>query len=119
MSYSHLSTTERFTLYQYRTIDALTMEEIAIKMKRSKSTISRELNRNSLEGRLYLPDTAQLKMQSRRVRSEQRFTSVNESTINEIKQRLELYHSPEQVCGRMKHEGLEHVSHAHRSGNGV
>jgi hypothetical protein len=33
MSYSHLSTTERFALYQYRTIDALTMEEIAIKMK--------------------------------------------------------------------------------------
>jgi Helix-turn-helix domain len=40
MSYSHLSTTERFTLYQYRTIDALTMAEIAVKMKRSKSTIS-------------------------------------------------------------------------------
>jgi hypothetical protein len=31
MSYSHLSTSERFALYQYRTIDALTMEEIAIK----------------------------------------------------------------------------------------
>jgi transposase, IS30 family len=111
MSYSHLSTTERFTLYQHRTIDALTMEQIAIKMKRSKSTISRELKRNSIEGSLYLPDTAQLKMQSRRERAEQRFTSVNESTIEEIKQRLALYHSPEQVCGRMQHEGLKHVSH--------
>jgi hypothetical protein len=29
MNYSHLSTTERLALYQYRTIDALTMEEIA------------------------------------------------------------------------------------------
>jgi IS30 family transposase len=88
MSYSHLSTTERFTLYQYRTIDDLTMEEIAIKMKRSKSTISRELSRNRVNETLYLPDTAQLKMQSRRVPSVQRFISVNESTIEQIKQRL-------------------------------
>jgi transposase, IS30 family len=111
MSYSHLSPTERFVLYQYRTIDALTMEEIAIKMKRSKSTISRELNRNSIEGSLYLPDTAKLKMQSRREPSKERFVSVAEATIEQVKQRLELYHSPQQVWGRMKHEGLEHVSH--------
>jgi transposase, IS30 family len=111
MSYSHLSTTERFTLYQYRTIDALTMEEVALKMKRSKSTISRELKRNRVNETLYLPDTAQLKMESRREPSKERYMSVNESTIEQIKQRLELYHSPEQVCGRMKHEGLESVSH--------
>ncbi|NJM76679.1 MAG: helix-turn-helix domain-containing protein, partial [Acaryochloridaceae cyanobacterium RU_4_10] len=47
MSYSHLSTTERFALYQYRVIEQLTMDEIATQMKRSKSTISRELRRNS------------------------------------------------------------------------
>jgi IS30 family transposase len=111
MSYSHLSPTERFTLYQYRTIDNLTMDEIASKMKRSKGTISRELSRNCVNETLYLPDTAQLKMQSRRVPSAENFMSVNESTIEQIKQRLALYHSPQQVCGRMKHEGLEHVSH--------
>jgi IS30 family transposase len=111
MSYSHLSTTERFMLYQYRTMDELTMEEIAAKMKRSKGTISRELKRNSIDGRLYLPDTAQLKMQSRREPSKERFGSVTEATLEQVKQRLELYHSPEQVCGRMKQEGLEHVSH--------
>jgi transposase, IS30 family len=87
------------------------MEEIAIKMKRAKSTISRELRRNRLNETLYLPDTAQLKMESRREPSQERFMSVNESTIEQIKQRLELYHSPQQVCGRMKQEGLEHVSH--------
>jgi transposase, IS30 family len=111
MSYRHLSTTERFSLYQYRTIDELTMEENAIKMKRSKGTISRELKRNRMEGRLYLPDTAQLTMQSRREPSKQRFMSVSESTIEQIKQRLELYHSPEQICGRMKQEGLEPASY--------
>jgi transposase, IS30 family len=87
------------------------MDEIAAQMKRSKSTISRELSRNRVNETLYLPDTAQLKMESRRAPSAQRFISVNEFTLEQIKQRLELYHSPEQICGRMKHEGLEHVSH--------
>jgi IS30 family transposase len=77
MSYSHLSTTERFTPYQYRTIDALTMEETAVKMQRSKSTISRELCRNRVNERLYLPDTAQVKMKSRRVPCAERFMGVN------------------------------------------
>jgi transposase, IS30 family len=98
-------------LYQYRTIDKLTMEEVAIKMKRSKSTISRRLRRNRVNETLYLPDTAQLKIQSRRLPSAEQFMSVNASTLEQIKQRLELYHNPEQICGRMKHEGLEHVSH--------
>ena len=79
MSYSHLSTTERFALYQYLTIDALTRKEIAIKMKLSKSTISRELRRNCVNERLYLPDTAQLKMKSRRGPSTEPFMSFNES----------------------------------------
>jgi IS30 family transposase len=58
MSYSYLNTTERFALYQYWMINALTMEEIAVKMKRSKSTISGELSRNRVNKTLYLPDTA-------------------------------------------------------------
>jgi transposase, IS30 family len=111
MSYRHLSTTGRFALHQYRMIDELTMDEIASKMKRSKGTISRELRRNRIDGRPYLPDTAQLKMQSRRASSKERFMGVNDSTLEQIKQRLELYHSPQQVSGRMKHEGLEYVSH--------
>jgi transposase, IS30 family len=111
MSYTQLSTTERFKLYQYRTTDQLTMSEIATQMKRSKSTISRELRRNSIDGKLYLPDTAQTKMQTRREQSKPKFMSISESTIEQVKQRLEEYHSPEQLSGRMKREGLDGVSH--------
>jgi transposase, IS30 family len=111
MSYSHLSASERFELYQYRIAKNLTMEEIAIKMKRSKSTIARELKRNSSAGNLYLPDTAQLKMQTRRQHSKQRFMSINPSTIEQVKQRLEQYHSPAQLSGRMKYEGIGQISH--------
>jgi IS30 family transposase len=57
MSYTQLSMTERFKLYQYRTSDKLTVDEIATQLKRSKSksTISRELRRNSIDGKFYLP----------------------------------------------------------------
>ena len=87
MSYSHLSTTERLKLYQYRTTDKLTMEEVATQMKRSKSTISRELRRNSIDGKLYLPDTAQSKMQTRRAQSKHQFMSISESTLEQVKPR--------------------------------
>jgi transposase, IS30 family len=111
MSYTQLSPSERFKLYQYRIIDNLTMTEIAVQMKRSKSTISRELKRNSVEGRLYLPDTAQLKMQTRRQQSKQTFMGTSAATIEQVKQRLQAHHSPEQLAGRLKHEGLEQISH--------
>ena len=111
MSYSHFSSCERFTLYQLRTTEQLSMSIIAIKMKRSKSSISRELKRNRISESLYLPDTAQTKMQTRRQDSRQPFMSISESTVNEVKQRLQLYHSPEQISGRLEYEGLEPVSH--------
>ena len=81
-------------------------------MKRSKSKISRELKRNTEEVyKVYLPDTAEEKMKMRRKKSKKRFQKIDDTTIEEIKQRLKQHHSPEQLSGRMKHEGLESVSH--------
>jgi transposase, IS30 family len=111
MSYTQLSASERLTLHQYRTTGHLTMAEIAAKMERSKSTISRELKRNSMDGGLYLPDSAQSKMQTRRQQAKQRFMSISASTITEVKQRLEQYHSPEQLSGQMKRQGIGQISH--------
>jgi transposase, IS30 family len=111
MSYSHFSSCERFTLYQLRTTENLSMGIIAKRMKRSKSSISRELRRNRINETLYLPDTAQTQMATRRQASKQLFMSVSDSTLNEIKQRLELYHSPEQISGRLEYEGFESISH--------
>lgn len=111
MSYTQLSPSERMKLYQYRTTENLTMAEIAAKMKRSKSTISRELKRNSMDGGLYLPDTAQSTMQTRRQQAKQSFMTISASTIEEVKQRLEQYHSPEQLSGQMNRQGIGQVSY--------
>jgi transposase, IS30 family len=83
------------------------MDEIATQMKRSKSTISRELRRNRIDGKFYLPDTAQSKVQTRRAQSKHKFMSIRESTLAQVKQRLEQYHSPEQCKGvNSKHGGI-------------
>jgi len=112
MSYTHLTISERTELYKLRITEKLSIAAIAKKMKRSKSSISRELRRNTdARYKIYLPDTAQMKMQTRRQEAKIRFKSVSTDTIEEIKQRLEEYHSPEQLAGRMKQEGAAHVSY--------
>jgi transposase, IS30 family len=111
MSNSHLGTSERNTLYELHTIEKLPFQEIATKMKRSKSMISRELKQNRSNTVRYLPDTAQAKMKERRQQSNESFMSVNEASLENIKQRLEEYHSPEQISGRMKREGFDAPSY--------
>jgi IS30 family transposase len=112
MSYNHLSVAERNQLYTLRMIEKLSMSLIAKKMNRSKSTISRELKRNTDEmTKNYFPDTAKEKMKTRRKQAKGKFKNTSLETIEEIKARLEKYHSPEQIAGRMKNEGLKSVSY--------
>jgi transposase, IS30 family len=112
MSYTHLTISERTELDKLRITEKLSIAAIAQKLKRSKSSISRELRRNTdARYKIYLPDTAQWKMQTRRQEAKIRYKSVSTDTIEEIKQRLEKYHSPEQLAGRMKQEGVAHVSY--------
>ena len=112
MSYKHLSTTERSELYKLRVTDQLSMSEIGRRMNRDKSTISRELSRNTDERwGVYLPDTAEVKMKARRKKAKVKVQNVNATTITEVKQRLEQHHSPEQIAGRMKLEGVGKISY--------
>jgi len=59
----------------------------------------------------YFPDTAKEKMQTRRKQAKGKFKNSSLETIEQIKARLEKYHSPEQIAGRMKNEGLKSVSY--------
>jgi IS30 family transposase len=112
MSFTHLSITERSELYQLRVIEQLSISEIGRRLKRNKSTISREILRNTDERQIgYLPDTAVALMQARRKQAKVRFQRVSAKTIAEVKQRLEQHHSPEQVAGRMEREGIGKISY--------
>jgi transposase, IS30 family len=111
MRYNHLTSLEREQLYVLRVTNKFSIEKIAEEMNRSPSTVSRELRRNSFDDNLYLPDKAQKMVESRREESKEKFGSISDITIVHIKQHLERYHSPEQLCGRMKLEGIDSVSH--------
>jgi transposase, IS30 family len=111
MSYTHLSAEERIEFYKLRANKDISLRNIAKEMNRSPSTLSRELQRNSLELDLYIPDIANQKQQERREKSKAAFESISTDTIVEIKRRLKKYHSPEQIAGRLKREGKERVSH--------
>jgi transposase, IS30 family len=111
MSYSHLSAEERIEFYKLRANQELSLRQIAKQMKRSQSTLSRELQRNSVDSSLYLPDVAEQRQQKRRAESKTTFKSVIDESILEIKRRLKKYHSPEQIAGRLNREGKSRVSH--------
>jgi IS30 family transposase len=112
MNYTHLTISERAEIYKLRETDKLSMSVIAATMKRSKSTISRELNRNTSEKyKIYLPDTADATARQRRAKGKGRFKRISALTIEDVKQGLEQYHSPEQIAGRMKREGKSIVSY--------
>jgi transposase, IS30 family len=77
MSYTHLSASERFELYELRENQHQSLRVIAETLNRSKSTIPRELKRNDAKAGLYLPDRAHLKMHFRRQRSKHKFMPEN------------------------------------------
>jgi transposase, IS30 family len=111
MSYRQLSADERLELYKLKQMNQLSIRGIARQMGRSHSTISRELRRNQNHGGIYLPDTAQVQMQRRRQASQTTFQSISGECIEQIKVRLQQYHSPEQIAGRLKYEAQQWVSH--------
>ncbi len=110
MSYTHLSADERLELYQLQQ-KQLSIRSIARHLGRSASTICRELQRNQTVEGIYLPDTAQHQMQTRRQGAKNQFEQISLTTVSQVKLSLKQYHSPEQIAGRLKREGQPTVSH--------
>ena len=73
--------------------------DIARQLKRTKSTISRELKRNRLTSGSYYPLMADNKRKTRRMR--RRLLIDNEALRLEVVKRLKKTHSPEQIAGAL------------------
>ena len=100
--YTHLSMFDRRRFYTFLEM-GLTITEIAKRLAKHRSTVYRELKRNSSR-KGYLPKTAQLKMEERA--KQKRSSKLQKEGIlrDYVVRGLEKGWSPEQIAGRMKHQ---------------
>ncbi|HAR4703794.1 TPA: IS30 family transposase, partial [Staphylococcus aureus] len=98
MSYNHLTLTERARIEVLRQ-ENYSLRSIARKLKRSVSTISREISRNNLN-QSYQAKTAQKNYETKRKLCG-RPTRFTPELGNIIKYYLKCHWSPEQIVGRL------------------
>ncbi len=111
MAYTHLTEEERYQIDDLRR-DGLNLREIAYKLGRSESTLSRELSRNKGK-RGYRPRQAHLTASKRLTeRGKANVKHVSNAAINYAVQHLkEDQWSPEQIANRIKMDCSESISH--------
>jgi transposase, IS30 family len=107
--YHHLSNAERATIIALSKTGH-SIASIARFIKRSKSTVSRELRRNACNDGRYRVEKAQLKAKSRR-RISRRNLRLTADQWNEVKRYLKMKWSPEQIVGHLRRRGMKFISH--------
>ena len=105
--YTHLTDEERIELYALRKAD-FSMKSISIHMGRSRSTLYRELQRNSGK-RGYRPKQAQAQARARIIST--RYSKWDAQIEEYVIKLLEMDWSPRQISKTMIFDGIETVSH--------
>jgi transposase, IS30 family len=110
MNYNHLTWDERYHIEELKR-EGFCQAEIAKKLGRSRATISRELRRNIGE-RGYRTKQAHEKAQKRlSERGSSNVKRINRITWDYVtKHLIEGQWSPEQICGRLRLQGLGAIS---------
>ena len=102
-SYTHFTTEEREKLLEFRA-QGLKQIEMARQLGRSRSSVSRELKRNSNENGSYSAFEAEKKYRQRRERCVRK-RRLDDAELKElVRKKLLDYWSPEQIDGRLKRE---------------
>jgi len=107
MPYTHLTRDQRHTIHTLHT-QGHTLSHIALSIGCSKSTISRELKRNSDENGHYDHVSADALALSRKHGALPKFTLQDWEVVE---QKLRLQWSPEQVSSTLKKDGINAPSH--------
>lgn len=111
-SYTHFTTEERESLLQFQA-EGLKQSEMARRLKRSRSSISRELRRNACPNGKYSAFAAEELYRKRRKRCVRKKALENAELKNFVMEKLLEYWSPEQIAGRLKATNSHlHVSYS-------
>ena len=109
MKHKHLTIEERENILVFLSLGE-TNEQIGIRINRHKSTITRELQRNTINGK-YSPSGAEMLYKERKAKcGAKNILECNSALNSEIKEHLENKLSPEAISGRMKLEEKKNVS---------
>ena len=104
MHYKQLTLRKRYQIAAYKKA-GFNQKYIAAQIEMSESTVSRELKRNSINGR-YDPELAERFCFSRH-RKKHKYIKMTNRTKKFIKQCLKLDYSPQQISGVMHLQGLQ------------
>ena len=108
MKYHQLTSEERYALSMFRK-QGLSQAAIARALGRHRSTICRELKRNSRQN-CYRPFTACERARARLSRSRRNW-QFTEHDWALVREKLHEYWSPEQISGRFRRDGVLRISH--------
>ena len=99
-SYSHLNIEERERLFGWKKV-GLSLRDMAEKLNRNVSTVSRELKKNTRYGKEYLPYLAQKR--AVRIGNKQRYKAPlkNPEIFLYVREKLRLFWTPEIISGRI------------------
>lgn len=117
MSYTHFTKEERIRLATLQDAE-FNNTECARELRRSLSSIGRELTRNwSNEKNKYLPGNAEDLCDERRASANQQFHKIkpNKKLEKYIVSKLKKYWSPEQIAGRIKRDNLFNTNIVHET----
>ncbi|QRN03849.1 IS30 family transposase [Legionella sp. MW5194] len=109
MPYNHLNFKQRCNIAAFWRA-GYQQKDIAKELGVHPSTISRELKRNSRWNHVYCPDQAAASYKLRRKNS-RKVKKFTDTVRDLIKEKLQLYWSPEQISGYGKRHGLFEISH--------
>jgi IS30 family transposase len=106
MPYKHFSRDERLSLATLKRA-GFKQKDIARELNRHPSTISRELSRGAMPNKNnYHTNAAEQSKAIKRIKANQRFKKIenNAQLIRYVTDKLKLYWSPQQICGRLELE---------------
>jgi len=101
MPYKHLSDHERYVICHLISF-GLPKAEIARRLKRNKSTISREIKRNVNAMGQYLYDLAERRTRQRRMAAANRPRTGDAALMTYVEAKIKSEWAPEQIAGRLR-----------------